>query len=79
MGEGHSRIGTGDGEFRADSGDLVAFVSVAKFGGSDSLPIRLSKGISGAQFLVEELLLFGVLVLVKHRLPSAFERFTEHA
>ena len=35
--------------------------------------------ISGAQFVVEELLLFGVLVLVKHRLPSIFDRFTQHA
>ncbi len=35
--------------------------------------------ISGAQFIVEELLLFGVLVLVKHRLPSIFDRFTQHA
>jgi hypothetical protein len=35
--------------------------------------------ISGAQFLVEELLLFGVLVLVKHRLPSIFDRFTQQA
>ena len=38
---GHGRIGTGDGELRADSGELVAFVSVAKFGGPVSLPIRL--------------------------------------
>ena len=35
--------------------------------------------ISGVQFAVEELLLFGVLVLVKHRLPSVFDRFTQHA
>jgi hypothetical protein len=35
--------------------------------------------ISGAQFVVEELLLFAVLVLVKHRLPSIFDRFTQHA
>jgi hypothetical protein len=35
--------------------------------------------ISGAQFIVEELLLFGVLVLVKHRLPWIFDRFTQHA
>jgi hypothetical protein len=35
--------------------------------------------ISGVQFVVEELLLFGVLVLVKHRLPSIFDRFTQHA
>jgi hypothetical protein len=34
--------------------------------------------ISGAQFAVEEVLLFGVLVLVKHRLPRAFDRFTQH-
>ena len=36
----HQPLRTGDGEFRADSGQLVAFISVAKFGGSDSLPIR---------------------------------------
>jgi hypothetical protein len=35
--------------------------------------------ISGVQFVVEELLLFGVLVLVKHRLPRIFDRFTQHA
>ncbi len=35
--------------------------------------------ISGAQFVVEELLLFAVLVLVKHRLPRVFDRFTEQA
>ena len=35
--------------------------------------------ISGVQFVVEALLLFGVLVLVKHRLPSIFDRFTQHA
>ncbi len=40
LGEGHSRIRTGDSEFRADSGQPVAFISVANFGGSDSLPIR---------------------------------------
>ncbi len=40
LGEGHSRIRTGDGEFRADTGQLVAFVSLAKLAGSDSLPIR---------------------------------------
>ena len=45
LGEGHSRIGTGDVEFRADRGQLVAFVSVAKFGGPDSPPIR---GLLGA-------------------------------
>jgi hypothetical protein len=31
--------------------------------------------ISGHQSAVEEVLLFGVLVLVKHRLPSIFDRF----
>lgn len=35
--------------------------------------------ISGLQFAVEEVLLFGVLVLVKHRLPSIFDRFTQSA
>jgi hypothetical protein len=35
--------------------------------------------ISGPQFVVEELLLFGVLVLVKHRLPALFDRFTQRA
>jgi hypothetical protein len=35
--------------------------------------------ISGAQFVVEEVLLFAVLVLVKHRLPRAFDRFTQRA
>ena len=34
--------------------------------------------ISGLQFAVEEVLLFGVLVLVKHRLPSIFDRFIQH-
>ncbi len=33
--------------------------------------------ISGLQFAVEEVLLFGVLVLVKHRLPSIFDRFVQ--
>ena len=33
--------------------------------------------ISGLQFAVEEVLLFGVLVLVKNRLPSIFERFVQ--
>ena len=33
--------------------------------------------INGFQFAVEELLLAGVLVLVKHRLPSLFDRFVE--
>jgi len=35
--------------------------------------------LSGVQFLAEELLLFGALVLVKHRLPSIFDRFVEGA
>ena len=35
--------------------------------------------ISGLQFAVEEILLFGVLVLVKHRLPSIFDRFVQSA
>jgi hypothetical protein len=35
--------------------------------------------ISGVQFVIEELLIFGVLVLVKHRLPTIFDRFTQHA
>ncbi len=35
--------------------------------------------LSGVQFLVEEVLLFGVLVLVKHRLPSIFDRFIRRA
>jgi hypothetical protein len=33
--------------------------------------------LSGVQFLAEELLLFGILVLIKHRLPSIFDRFVE--
>ena len=33
--------------------------------------------IGGLQFAVEEVLLFGVLVLVKHRLPSIFDRFVQ--
>jgi hypothetical protein len=33
--------------------------------------------IGGLQFAVEEVLLFGVLVLVKHRLPSLFDRFVQ--
>jgi hypothetical protein len=47
LGEGRSRIGTGDGEFRADRGRLVAFISVAKFGGPDSLPIRAAAPFRG--------------------------------
>ena len=35
--------------------------------------------ISGLQFAVEEVLLFSVLVLVKHRLPSIFDRFVQTA
>lgn len=35
--------------------------------------------LSGMQFLVEEVLLFGALVLVKHRLPSIFDRFVKRA
>jgi hypothetical protein len=31
--------------------------------------------VNGVQFLIEEIALFGVLVLVKHRLPSVFEPF----
>ena len=31
--------------------------------------------VNGIQFLVEEIVLFGVLVLIKHRLPSVFDRF----
>lgn len=33
--------------------------------------------LGGFQFAVEEVLLFGVLVLVKHRLPSIFDRFSQ--
>jgi hypothetical protein len=35
--------------------------------------------ISGLQFAVEEVLLFVVLVVVKHRLPSIFDRFIQRA
>jgi len=35
--------------------------------------------IGGLQFAVEEVLLFAVLVVVKHRLPSIFDRFTRSA
>jgi hypothetical protein len=35
--------------------------------------------ISGLQFAVEEILLFGILVLVKHRMSSAFDRFVRRA
>lgn len=34
--------------------------------------------LGGFQFLVEELFLFAVLVLVKHRLPSIFDRFVRN-
>lgn len=35
--------------------------------------------LGGLQFAIEEVLLFSVLVLVKHRLPSIFDRFVRHA
>jgi len=35
--------------------------------------------ISGLQFAVEEVLLFGILVLVKHRVPRIFDRFIRSA
>jgi len=35
--------------------------------------------ISGLQFAVEEILIFGVLVLVKHRIPGIFDRFLHRA
>ncbi len=35
--------------------------------------------ISGLQFAVEEILLFGILVLIKHRLPATFDRFIRKA
>ena len=35
--------------------------------------------ISGLQFAIEEVLLFGILVLVKHRLPMIFDRFVRRA
>jgi hypothetical protein len=35
--------------------------------------------ITGTQFVVEEVLLFVVLVVVKHRLPAVFEPFTRRA
>lgn len=35
--------------------------------------------LGGLQFLAEEILLFGVLVIVKHRLPSLFDRFIQSA
>lgn len=33
--------------------------------------------LGGLQFLAEEALLFGVLVVVKHRLPNVFDRFAQ--
>jgi hypothetical protein len=35
--------------------------------------------ISGIQFAIEEILLFVVLVIVKHRLPSILDRFVQSA
>lgn len=35
--------------------------------------------ITGLQFVVEEVLLFAVLVIVKHRLPGALDRFVQKA
>jgi hypothetical protein len=35
--------------------------------------------INGLQFAVEEILIFGVLVLVKHRVPRLFDRFLRRA
>jgi len=35
--------------------------------------------ISGLQFAVEEVLLFGILVLVKYRIPRIFDRFIQNA
>lgn len=35
--------------------------------------------ITGLQFLVEELLLFVALILVKHRFPRIFDRFERRA
>lgn len=40
------------------------------------LPTRF---VNGGQYLVEEVLMFGVLVALKHRLPSLFDRFVRHA
>ena len=44
LGEGHSRIRTGDCGFRAWKSPQPVFFSVAQLGGSDSLSIRPSKG-----------------------------------
>lgn len=35
--------------------------------------------LTSLQFAVEEILLFGMLVLVKHRLPALLDRFVERA
>ncbi len=35
--------------------------------------------ITSLQFAVEEVLLFGILVLVKHRAPGIFDRFIQRA
>ena len=51
------------------------FVWVSAVQGS----LMLAGVISGIQFVVEEVLLFGVLVLVKHRFPSILDRFVKSA
>ena len=38
------------------------------------LAVFLAGGISGTMFIVEEVLLFVVLVIVKHRIPPPWER-----
>ncbi len=65
LGEGHSRIRTGDGKFRADSGQLVAFISVAKFGGSDSLPIRPTGNTGGSNSIRS-----AILSVIPHNLSA---------
>lgn len=54
---------------------LQDFVWVSGIQGS----LALAGVIGGLQFAVEEVLLFVVLVVVKHRLPSVFDRFIETA
>ncbi len=54
---------------------LQDFVWVSGIQGS----LVLAGFISGLQFAVEEVLLFGILVLVRHRLPSIFDRFIQRA
>jgi hypothetical protein len=54
---------------------LQDFVWVSVLQGS----LVLAGVLGGFQFAIEEVLLFGILVLVKHRLPSFFDRFTEGA